>query len=151
MVSRTTTLLDRTGLSDETEYRPATGIVGDGVVENIDGTYSPNTTNVSLQNYWRALKGDEENIEANTYDASYFKIREISLGVDFGQIYKSNFLKDLQLSAFVSNVFIRTNSPDLRHIDPENMAINGGTLVPGFEYTSIPSTRNYGVNLRFKF
>lgn len=151
LVSRTTGLLYRTGLAAETEFRPAGGIVGDGVVLNEAGEYVPNTTNVSLQDYWRALKGNESNIESNIYDATYFKIREITLGVDLGEFVKSDFIKGMEINAFVTNVFIWTKSDDLRHIDPENFAINGGTLVPGFEYTSLPPNRNYGFNLKLKF
>ncbi|WP_332911117.1 hypothetical protein [Algoriphagus boritolerans] len=51
-------------------------IVGEGVVQNTDGTYSPNTTQVNLATYY----GDyyrRANVESNSFDASFVKLREM--------------------------------------------------------------------------
>jgi hypothetical protein len=52
-----------------------TGIIGKGVVQNTDGTYSPNTTSITAENwyYYNAFRRD--NIETNSFDASYVKLR----------------------------------------------------------------------------
>lgn len=51
--------------------------------------------------------------------------------------------------AFVGhNVALWTDVPN---IDPEAHALNGGTLVPGFEVTQLPSTQSFGVKLNAGF
>lgn len=53
-------------------------IIGDGVVANSDGTFSPNTTKVGVPQYYKEYYR-RANVESNSFDASFIKLREISL------------------------------------------------------------------------
>ncbi|WP_223284471.1 TonB-dependent receptor domain-containing protein [Hymenobacter qilianensis] len=53
-------------------------IIGDGVVLNADGTYSPNETKVIPAAYY-AEYYRRANIESNSFDASFLKLREMRL------------------------------------------------------------------------
>ncbi len=122
------------------------GIVGEGVVQNPDGSYSPNTNSVDAEDYYYGGVHPRQNAEANSFDASYVKLRELSLS--YSLPIRAIGLRDLSLSLVGNNLLLWTKVP---FIDPEAQAMNGGTLIPGMEVTQLPSTRNYGfrVNLTF--
>lgn len=126
-----------------------TGIVGEGVVKNQDGTYSPNTTKISAEAwyYYNAFRRD--NIEANTFDASYVKFRELSISYNFSKkMTKAAQLQNMSISLVGNNLALWTKVPD---IDPDTQSINGGTLLPGFEVLQLPSSKSYGVKLNVSF
>jgi hypothetical protein len=52
------------------------------------------------------------------------------------------------LSIVGRNLWLWTKVPS---IDPETYSIRGGTFVPGFESTSIPSARTIGLSLSANF
>jgi hypothetical protein len=54
----------------------------------------------------------------------------------------------VKISLVGRNLALWTENP---HFDPETMAMGGGTLIPGVEDMSFPSTRSYGFNLNVKF
>lgn len=125
------------------------GIVGEGVVKNSNGTYSPNTTKISEEAwyYYNAFRRD--NIEANTFDASYVKFREVSISYNFSKrITSAAQLQNMSISLVGNNLALWTNVPD---IDPDTQAINGGTLLPGFEVLQLPSSKSYGIKLNVSF
>src|SRR5690606_13558153 len=55
-------------------------IVGEGVIDNGDGTYSPNTKEVPI-NTWYGDYYRRANVETNSFDASYLKLREVRLEI----------------------------------------------------------------------
>jgi hypothetical protein len=125
------------------------GIIGEGVVKNTDGTYSPNTTKITEEAwyYYNAFRRD--NVEANTFDASYVKLREVSISYNFSKkITQAARLQNMSLSLVGNNLALWTKVPD---IDPDTQAINGGTLLPGFEVLQLPSSKSYGVKLNVSF
>ncbi len=83
------------------------------------------------------------------YDASFGKLREISLGYNIpSSLLKKTKLQSVRLSAVGRNVAILwSNVPN---IDPESgySAIGGAQ---GLEYFNAPSTRNLGFNLNASF
>lgn len=121
------------------------GIVGDGVVLNGDGTYSPNTERVSAYTYYRGYYR-RPNVESNSFDASFIKLRELTLGyrLPSGLIKKTPF-KSLQLNLVGRNLLLFAKTP---HIDPETSFVSGGTIVPGIENAQIPSTRSFGFDIK---
>jgi len=122
-----------------------TGIVGPGVVKNSDGTYSPNTTNISAENWYYGNAFRRNNIEANSFDASYVKLRQLSIGYSFPKsILKSTKIQSLSVALVGNNLALWSKVPN---IDPESQALNGGTLLPGFEVMQLPSTKNYGFKI----
>lgn len=126
-----------------------TGIIGKGVVQNTDGTYSPNTTSITAENwyYYNAFRRD--NIEANSFDASYVKLREVSLNYRLSDKWtKAVKMQNISIGLVGNNLALWTKVPN---IDPETQAISGGTLLPGFEVLQLPSSRNYGIKLNASF
>ncbi|HHP7241147.1 MAG TPA: SusC/RagA family TonB-linked outer membrane protein [Cyclobacteriaceae bacterium] len=92
---------------------------------------------------------NRDNIEAATYNATYFKLRQVSLSYDL----PSSFTEKLGISratvSFIGrNLLLFSKVPT---IDPESFSIRNGTIVNGFESTSLPSTRSFGFSLNVGF
>lgn len=120
------------------------GYIGEGV--NLEG--EKNTVAVDAQNYWKAVSNDRTITEEFVYDASFIKLREISLGYTFPQkILKNGFVKSLSLSFVGRNLWtLLKHTPN---IDPESAYNN--TNGQGLELNGYPATRNIGFNLNVKF
>ncbi|KUJ50804.1 SusC/RagA family TonB-linked outer membrane protein [Chryseobacterium sp. JAH] len=84
----------------------------------------------------------------NVFDASYIKLRDITLSYDFPKDALGGILQGFRVSAFARNLFAW--NLDFKGVDPENTSYGSGNL-QGLEGGSLPSTRMYGVNLNFKF
>ena len=130
-------------------WTPTAGYVADAVVNT--GTadnpvYVKNTTPVDPQTYWT-------NVAENTpapfiYDASYVKLREVSLGYTIPKsVFSAAKINSIYISAFARNLL--TFNKDLPNIDPESMYTSGNGQ--GFEYGSLPSRRSYGFNIKVTF
>lgn len=120
-------------------------IIGDGVVQNADGTYSPNETKVEVPAYYSEYYR-RANVEANTFDATWIKLREISIGYSFPKSFlERNKLKGLTVSVFGRNLYTWSDFPIY---DPETAALNGANMVPGVEMGQLPSPATYGFNLK---
>ena len=77
-------------------------------------------------------------------------MRTISFTYDLTSLIKkhSNFIQGLTFSAACHNVFlIHSDIPDL---DPEAFASSGDYRV-GYEQATLPTTRNFSLNLNIKF
>lgn len=126
-----------------------TGIIGKGVVKNNDGSYSTNTTVVSPENWYYSNAFRRDNIEANTFDASYVKLRELSINYRLPQkLISAAKMQNISIGLVGNNLALWTKVPN---IDPETQALSGGTLLPGFEVLQLPSSRNYGFKLNVSF
>ena len=154
LVSRTLALAGVAGQLAETADRPEDGFVIEGVQnvgtdENPD--YVPNTTAISAESFYRSFynRNHEEN---NVYDASFVKLREVSLTYTFSETTLQNtFLRnvqDLRLSLIGRNLYAWSEIP---HFDPEQFAIQGQQIVGGVEDISYPSARSFGVSLGLNF
>ncbi|MEM9932610.1 MAG: SusC/RagA family TonB-linked outer membrane protein [Bacteroidota bacterium] len=143
----TSALLYRSGIITESlPFREST-FVPQGVIENPDGSFSQNTIATTGQDWYRA-NFPVFNIEANTYDNTWLKLREISLGADLKDWIPGELFENLYVGLFGRNLWIDTKSEALRHFDPESLAQFGGTLVPGFEVGQLPSPRTFGINVK---
>ncbi len=121
------------------------GIVGDGVVRNADGTYSPNTERVAAYTYYRGYYR-RPNVESSTFDASFVKLREVVLGYRLpNRLLRRSPFQSVQLSLVGRNLLLFTDVPN---IDPETSFVSGGTVVPGVENAQIPSTRSFGLDIK---
>ena len=150
LVSRTLSLAGVAGQLQETENRPAAGIVADAVV-NV-GTaqqpeYRPNTTAIPAETYYRQFY-DRNHEENNVYDAGYLKIREFSVGYSLGEERLAEGplrgLYSLRISLVGRNLYAFSAIP---HFDPEQLALQGQTFVRGVEDMSYPSARSIGLKL----
>lgn len=148
IVSFTKTIGSTSGQLKETLVGRETGIVAEGVVETAPGVYTPNTTNVDARTYNNRYY-ERDNVEAAKYDASYTKLREITLGYSLPQKHVDRLpITAARISLTGRNLFLWTDNP---HFDPETVAISGGTLQPGVENMSYPSTRTFTLNLQIDF
>ncbi|MEG1023876.1 MAG: hypothetical protein RSF34_05370, partial [Flavobacterium sp.] len=108
--------------------------------------YEKNTKPVNPQDYWNTVFNNTP--APFVYDASYVKLREVSLGY---QIPKSVFagakINSIYVSAFARNLL--TFNKDLPNVDPESMYTSGNGQ--GFEYGSLPFRQSYGFNIKIAF
>lgn len=148
VVSRTKTIGSTSGQLKETLVGREDGIVGDGVVEVSDGVYETNTVNVDARTYNNQYY-KRDNVEAAKYDASYTKLREVSLGYTFPKRFLGGLpIQNVRFSVTGRNLILWTDNP---HFDPETVSVSGGTLQPGIENMSYPSTRSFTFNLKVDF
>lgn len=119
-----------------------------GVVANSDGTYSPNTNELSARDfYWSHFNRGNEAV--GTYDASFLKLREARIGYNLpSSIVNKLGAERISLSLIGRNLLLFTENP---HFDPEVFSYNGGTIVPGVEDMATPSSRSFGFNLNVTF
>jgi hypothetical protein len=150
LYTQTGALLYRSGIITETLPGRESPLTPNGVLQNADGSFTPNTITTTGQDYYRSYYA-VENVEANTYDATFLKLREASLGVDLKPYLRMIPFTRVNLSVFGRNLFTVTKDRALRHFNPESFAFNSGTLVPGFEAGQLPNTRTYGFNLSVGF
>lgn len=124
------------------------GVIGQGVVQNPDGSFSPNTKKVTAREWHTAWTGGRSIAEGVMYDASFIKLRELQIGYTIpDKVFGKLPVRGVTISLVGRNLFLWDKVP---HIDPETMSYTGGTALPGIEYMSLPSTRSYGVNISFK-
>lgn len=151
VVSRTKTIGSTSGQLQETLVGRETGIVAEGVVNT--GTaespvYTPNTVNVDARTFNNRYY-ERDNVEAAKYDASYTKLREVSLGYSFPQkMIQQLPISNARISVTGRNLILWTKNP---HFDPETVGVSGGTLQPGIENMSYPSSRSFTFNLQVNF
>jgi len=84
----------------------------------------------------------------NVFDASYIKLRDITIGYDLPKSIIGNTIQGIRVSAFARNVFAWNLAN--KGIDPENTSYGSGNI-QGMEGGSLPSTRTFGLNVNFKF
>ncbi len=115
------------------------------IVEGVTADGSPNTTYVDAQTHFGRLRNFRE---AFTYDASFVKLREVTLGYDLpSSLLQNTFIGTATISVFGRNLAILSkNTPN---IDPESAVTNDN--VQGFENGQNPSVRSIGVNVKLGF
>ena len=118
------------------------GIIGKGV--KADGV-TPNDVKAEAMKYYMAMAGITEEF---VYDASFVKLRELSLGYTFPQKWIQPLgLSSLSLSVVGRNLWNIYDKVPL--VDPEAMLNIGNGQ--GFESYGMPATRSIGFNLNVKF
>ncbi len=123
-------------------------MVAPGVVDAGNGTYVPNTKLVTVEAYYKETYRIA-NVETNSFDASYLKLREVRLEYSLpkSMLAKTPFEK-ASIALYGRNLAMITSFP---LFDPEAAALNGGTITPGVETGQLPSTRTTGINLTLSF
>lgn len=121
------------------------GIIGNGVVLASDGSWTENTTPVKPSAYFLAHYA-RENGESNMFDASYIKLRELRIDKTINNKSVKKFgLNGVTLGLYGRNLFVLTNWPGF---DPQSSTFHNGTIVQGIEIGQMPTTRNFGANIR---
>lgn len=116
------------------------GYLFQGVTEN----GSPNEQRIPAQNYFQ---GYWYVARPNVYDASFIKLREVSLTYTIpSNLLKGLPFRDVSIGAFGRNLAIL--SSDLPYLDPQGVTGTGNRQ--GLENAQVPSTRSFGFNVSFK-
>ncbi len=120
------------------------GFINPGV--NPDGTV--NTTRIAADRYGPLGFANGLPNAAFVYDASFVKLRQASLAYSVPtKILEKSFINNLTLSLIGSNLWIISkNFPDA---DPES-GLGAGNL-QGYSTGSLPTTRDYGFNVKVQF
>lgn len=138
--------LDAAGVSERTlQYREG-GVLVEGVVDNGDGTFSPNTTTISAQDYWGAVStiGSEY-----VYDQTNVRLREVSLTYNFPKkILDNTFITNASISAVGRNLLFLYK--DVDNFDPES-SYSTSNFSQGVLFYALPSTRSFGLSLNVNF
>ncbi len=158
VVSRTKTIGSTSGQLEETLFGrenpidgydlslPGNGIIGEGVVQNADGSYRPNDIVITSRN-WHNRYYNRSNVEVAKYDASFIKLREVRLGYTIPKRMLGNLpFQNVKIAVVGRNLLLFTENP---HFDPESASMSGGTLQPGIEDMAYPTARSIGINLSF--
>lgn len=140
-----------TGLHKNTLDGREGGYVGKGVVNTgteSNPVWTPNTKAVDAQLYWKRISSEQPITEEFVYDASFIKLRELSIGYRVPQSFiRGSFVKSLNLSLVGRNLWtLLKHTPN---IDPESAYNN--TNGQGLELNGYPPTRSIGFNVNVKF
>lgn len=122
-------------------------IIGDGVVLDGDGKYVPNTTRV-LPNTFYGDYYRRANVESNSFDATYIKLREARIEYTLpARLIRKTVFQQASVALYGRDLWMWTEFPIF---DPETAALNGSTILPGIEMGQMPTQRTIGFNLTVK-
>ena len=127
-------------------------VVFKGVVDNGDGTYSPNTTPVILDQ--TTFNNYIYDVSSNFIeDGSYLRMSYVTLAYDFTNLMKrlgsANPIKGLKCSLTGRNLFLLTKYTGA---DPQVMpSASNGTGSMGIDNYSVPSLRSFNFNVNVTF
>lgn len=134
------------GLYHATINNNSQRVYQDGIiVEGVTASGEKNTTLVSAENYYHRIYSIAE---ANVYDASYVKLREVSFTYRLPKAFVSK-LHILDASLTLTGRNLWTIYKDIPNVDPESALTTGNAQ--GVEAYSLPTTRSFGLNLAIKF
>jgi TonB-linked SusC/RagA family outer membrane protein len=151
IVSRTKALGSTSGVLQETLAGRETGVIGEGVM-NVGTAENPqyvtNTTSVPASTYYNNFY-DRGNEASALYDASYLKLRQLSIYYDLPMAWVSQIgFQKVRVGFVGSNLLLFTENP---HFDPELNALQGRNITYGVEDMSYPSTRSFGFSIKTEF
>lgn len=121
------------------------GMIGNGVIQNADGTFRPNDVVAkNIDEYYRSHFG-QDNAEGSTFPTDFIKFREARLDYSLSKNLVSRLgINRATIGVYGRDLFIWTKWPAF---DPEFGTLDGGDIVKGFEIAQFPSTRTFGFNL----
>jgi TonB-linked SusC/RagA family outer membrane protein len=155
VVSGTEMNLSFSGITQNTLAHREGGLVLGGVSAN----GAPVSTAITAQQFWQTASTQRYGVgQFFAYNATSFRLRELSLGYDI-PIKNTSVIKSLKFSAVARNLFWIYRGSSMLNIpgigtrkmwfDPD--VTNGNGLFQGVEYGAIPSTRTLGFNLKANF
>lgn len=120
------------------------GIILDGVAP--DG--SPNAVRTRMDTYNNALGINRAPQKFFIYDASFVKLREVAITYTIpGKILQKTPIKGISVSAIGSNLWIIHKN--LPYSDPE-AGMSAGNI-QGYQLGPLPTTRDFGFNVKLQF
>jgi hypothetical protein len=127
-------------ISAITGVPPTDGYMVKGVKNGVEGQYP-----VDPQSFWDRLTRIDE---AFIYDASYIRLRSVSLSYSLNPAFLSSFGgRELSLSVFANNLAYLFRKTE--NISPESSFSTGNAM--GIEMYSYPELRTIGASLRVSF
>lgn len=152
IAEESTSIAHQTGVAPLTGVGREEGVIGIGAVnigDDENPVYVANDVVAPTRNVVGALSVRYAN-EGAIFDASYIKLREASISYALPNkvLDKLGFVRGASISLIGRNLaMIYSNHSN---IDPE-FNIYGGNLQGALLYTTVPSTRSFGVNLNLTF
>jgi TonB-linked SusC/RagA family outer membrane protein len=114
-----------------------------GVILDGSGKYVPNNIQIPAQTYWQTIGGLQS--EFNVYDATTFRMRDISIGYDLPNALLDRMkISSARLSIFANNVFFVAPNA---FFDPQ-VNTQGAGNIRGLDLQSAPSARTIGAGLK---
>lgn len=168
--SRTNYNLNIRGLSEVTllggtdangNPTPRENILPDGMILE-DGEYRKLTKDdliasglssggLTGQQYWENVM-DAEIPDAVIYDATYLKLRELSVSYTLPESLLSKIaVRSAQIGVVMRNIAVWTEVPNVDAETFSNAQDGAAGAIPGFDGGGIPSLRNIAFNLNLKF
>ncbi|WP_395625810.1 SusC/RagA family TonB-linked outer membrane protein [Daejeonella sp.] len=122
-----------------------------GAVSNGSGGFVANTKQVTPQQYWRGV-ATANNLgisEANIYDASNVRLRNVQLSYSISRKHLANTpIKNAKFGVSCNNVWLIKSH--MNGIDPESVYATSGNAT-GFENAGLPTMRTFLINLALGF
>lgn len=149
VISLTEADLDFLGLSQRTaearQYAEANNIIATQY-GNVPGIVLPDGSGriVPLQKYYETI-GSHSNPGEYVYNATNFRLRELSLGYTFRDLLGQN--KHLSLSFIARNLFFLYNDAP---VDPD-VSLSTANGLGAFELYNMPSARSFGFSAKLNF
>jgi len=133
------------------EWTPTGGLLIEGVyapgtvINGADVSGKPNQTFVDPYQYYQKVSLWQEEIhEPFIYDASFIKLRELSISYQLPQSLAGRLrLKKASVGVFANNLWLIYSK--VPNVDPETMLTNGNGQ--GYELYSYPNKRSMGFSL----
>ena len=153
MISYTEARMDMYGVSKRTGDVRNSGviylkkeIIGSDIVGTpVAGVVMPDGNIAPAMEYYRAIGGGEPCLSEYVYDATNFRLREVSVGYTFRNIFGNG--KDFSVSVVGRNLcFLYKDSP----VDPD-VSVSTANSYGGIEAFSLPTARSFGLNLKASF
>ena len=144
VVGGTQAAMDGNGTSKNSLMGREGGIVLDAYTE----AGVKNTASISAETYFQAVGNRTPIGDLYAYSGTNLRLREVALGyrIPSKLVSRTGFIQAAKLSIVGRNlVFLKRDAP----FDPEiAVAVSNRG---GIEYASLPSTRNFGLNLKLSF
>jgi TonB-linked SusC/RagA family outer membrane protein len=120
-----------------------------GVIQS-GSTYVQNTKEVNPQLYWQAVTTGNQGItEANLYDASNIRVRNVQLSYDLSKRLLSGIgIQRARVGVSANNLWLIKSH--MNGMDPESVYATGSNAT-GYESGSAPTTRTFLLNLTIGF
>lgn len=119
------------------------------IINGTDTTYQTNVIRAGASNYANPWGYSRNPNAAYIYDASYIKLREVSLTYSLpSKLFQSStFISGVSFSLVGSNLWIIHKN--LPYADPESTQAAGN--IQGWQSGTLPSTRNFSFTINVKF
>ncbi len=155
------------GVTKDTEDREKTNIIpgfyGDvntGLpLLDSSGNQIPNTIQLTANDLYFSPAGRNNNTfginsvdEAEIYDATLFRLRELSFGYDVPSKYlKGSFFSNINFSIIGNNLwYLAPNVPKYTNFDPDTTSY-GSSRIQGIELSAAPTAKRYGFKINLTF